>query len=305
MPDLTLDLRFLRYAILVAEHGSFRRAADTLSISQSTVSRRIRLLEHRLGISIFERSRSGARLTHAGERFIRDAAIGAGHLHRAVRDLHSAQRGYREELRIGLIASFAGGFLADLLCCFRSRYPNVDVKLEEATSQSNIDGILSGRLDAAFVLGTPQLSGSHARVLWDERIFLALPSAHGLATRKDITWEEVREETFLVSADGPGQEIEDQLGQMLCGLKFRPKMLVQKIGRENLLNMVAMGFGLTLATRSMMGASCVDLTFVPIGDHDYFVTTSVIWPSDSQNPVLNKLLELCDQLAAKRDERTS
>ena len=43
MPDLTLDLRYLKYAIHVAEAGSFRRAADRLSISQSTVSRRVQM----------------------------------------------------------------------------------------------------------------------------------------------------------------------------------------------------------------------------------------------------------------------
>lgn len=44
MPDLTLDLRYLKYAVQVAEAGSFRRAAERLSISQSTVSRRVQLL---------------------------------------------------------------------------------------------------------------------------------------------------------------------------------------------------------------------------------------------------------------------
>ena len=44
MPDLTLDLRYLKYAIQVAEAGSFRRAAERIAISQSTVSRRVQML---------------------------------------------------------------------------------------------------------------------------------------------------------------------------------------------------------------------------------------------------------------------
>ncbi|WP_312621640.1 helix-turn-helix domain-containing protein, partial [Agrobacterium pusense] len=63
MPDLALDLRYLRYALLVAEHGSFRRAADAVGMSQSTVSRRVQLLERRLGVPLFTRSRTGAKLT--------------------------------------------------------------------------------------------------------------------------------------------------------------------------------------------------------------------------------------------------
>jgi DNA-binding CsgD family transcriptional regulator len=52
MPDLALDLRYLQYAILVAEHCSIRRAADALNHSQSTVSRHILLLERRLGVQL-------------------------------------------------------------------------------------------------------------------------------------------------------------------------------------------------------------------------------------------------------------
>ena len=51
MPDLTLDLRYLKYAVQVAEAGSFRRAAERLSISQSTVSRRVQLFERNRSLS--------------------------------------------------------------------------------------------------------------------------------------------------------------------------------------------------------------------------------------------------------------
>jgi len=47
VPDLAFDLRYLKYAMLAAEHGSFRRAAEALNLSQSTISRRIQLLERR------------------------------------------------------------------------------------------------------------------------------------------------------------------------------------------------------------------------------------------------------------------
>ena len=107
MPDLAFDLRHLKYALLAAEHGSFRRVAEALNLSQSTISRRIQLLEHRIGISLFERTNSGVRPTAAGERFMREAAVGAGHLREAVNSISMAQRGHTGELRIGLMASLA------------------------------------------------------------------------------------------------------------------------------------------------------------------------------------------------------
>lgn len=101
MPDLALDLRFLRYALLVAEHGSFRRTAEALDISQSTLSRRVQLLERRIGVPLFVRIRSGVHLTLAGERFLQDAAVGAQHFDRAVSTLALARRGQLGDLRFG------------------------------------------------------------------------------------------------------------------------------------------------------------------------------------------------------------
>ena len=77
MLDLAFDLRYLNYAFIVAELGSFRRAANNLDVSQSTLTRRIQLLERRLGVALFERTRTGAKQTPLGERFLRNAAIGA------------------------------------------------------------------------------------------------------------------------------------------------------------------------------------------------------------------------------------
>jgi DNA-binding transcriptional LysR family regulator len=81
-----------------------------------------------------------------------------------------AQRGHFGELRIGLMASLASGFLADLLGAFRGRFPSIDIKLEEATAQANAAAVLNGRLDAAFITGGPRLPGCRAEMLWDERI---------------------------------------------------------------------------------------------------------------------------------------
>lgn len=297
MPDIALDLRFLKYAILVAEHGSFRRAAETLNLSQSTMSRRIHLLERRLGVPLFERSRTGTRLTPAGERFIREAAIGAGQLRQAVHTLASTQRGDGGELRIGLMASLASGFLAELLGTYRRRFPNINVKVEEATSQANAAGVLNGRLDAAFIPGNPRLPGCQTTHLWDEAIYVALPGTHRLAMSTTIGWNDIKDETFLVTADAAGPEIEDYLIRQLSASGFRPKISVQGVGRENVLNMVAKGFGITLTTSSTLGAQYPGLLFQAIDDTQEVVSSSVVWSPANPNPALKKILELSKALA--------
>src|SRR3546814_13753802 len=76
----------------------------------------------------------------------------------------------------------------------------------------------------------------------DLRIFIALPDRHLLASSRDITLQDVRGEVFLVEADAAGPAIEDYLVRQLSGPGFRPKTSIQRVGRDNLLNMVAKGF---------------------------------------------------------------
>lgn len=264
MPDLAFDLRHLKYAMLVAEHGSFRRAADVTNIPQSTISRRIQLLEAQLGVALFERSRTGSRPTHSGERFIRDATFGAEHLSRAVSDLRQLQRGYSGVLRVGLVGSLASGFLADLFCRYRRKFPNIEIIVDEDCSQSSAAAVLNGRLDVAFVCGSPQLNGCRTRELWSEHIFLAVPTWHRLASNKSVALDDARGEAFIVRAHGPGPETEDYLVRRLSAPSFRPRIVAQNVGGENLLNMVARGFGLTLTCESALGTSYSGVTFVPL-----------------------------------------
>ncbi len=113
MPDLSLDLRYLKCVLLAAEHDSFRRAAAALDLPQSTVSRRILLLEHRIGFSLFVRDRRGVTLTVAGADFLKQAVVAAWQLDRAARFALEIHRGHRGELNVGILASLAGGFLHD------------------------------------------------------------------------------------------------------------------------------------------------------------------------------------------------
>lgn len=299
MPDLAFDLRHLKYVMVVAELGSFRRAAEALDISQSTVSRRILSLERRLGISLFDRNRTGTRPTVAGEQFIQDAAFGAHHLQQAVMDLRQIRSGLRGRVRVGVTASIGSGFIAELLSHYRQRFPEVEIQFEEASPQTNAANVGSGRLDAAIVPGRLRLAGCAARQLWREPMFLALPQTHDLAVRESVSWFEVRHENFIVSDDGLGRETEAYLNNRFAGVGMRPEIAVQRVGRENLLNLVVQGFGLTLTTRSTLGLDHSKVAFVAIGDERDSIAWSVAWLDSNRNPSLRRLLELCNILAER------
>ena len=295
MPDLAFDLRHLRDAMLVAQHGSIRRAAEAADVSQSTLSRRVSSLERRLGIVLFERTRMGSRPTLVGERFLQDAEFGAEHLRRAVGDIIQIKKGSAGRLRIGVMASLAQGPLADLLATYHERFPKIEVRISEGTSQAHAVAVLNGRLDAAFIVGEPRLPGCGTRHLYDEALFVALPTSHPLAQRRRLAWRDLRHETLLAMADGSGPEVEGIIARHVSRLGFRPEIVVHQVGRDNLLNMVGNGFGLTLVASSTLGAAYPGVRFVPIEPAE-ILSWHVVWPRNNTNPALKRMIEICEAM---------
>jgi len=286
VPDIALDLRYLRYATLAAEYGSFRRVAEILSVSQSTVSRRIQILERRIGMALFDRHRSGARITAAGERFLREAAIGAKHLHQAADAIAQAKRGCTGVLRVGLTACLGNGFLAELLAAYHRRFPDIEVVFEEGTAQMTAGALAGGRLDVALMLIDLRLPGFQVEQLWEERIYVAVPASHRIVSSDGVRLGDVNEETFLVMAHAAGPEIEDYLVRELSVLGLRPAISTQQVGCENLLNMVAQGFGITLATDSVGGLAYPEVRFVPVVSIEDKFSFSAVWSETNPNPAL-------------------
>ena len=100
-----IDLVSVTQALLVAEHLSFSRAAQVLGVRQSAVSRRVRALEDKLGVSLFERDSTGVRLTEAGRRFLERTRPALSEIDHAMKAAASAGRGAEGVIRIGILAS--------------------------------------------------------------------------------------------------------------------------------------------------------------------------------------------------------
>lgn len=304
MTDLALDLRYLRSALCVAEQGSFRRAALALDLSQSTVSRRVKLLEHRLGFPLFIRNPRGVILTEAGTDFLKDAIVGARQLDRAARLATEVHRGSRGEVRIGILASLASGFLQDLLRRFRERHYEIRVELWEGTSQEAVHALAMGDLDVSFGTGQPQGPGCEALMLWRESIYAVLPMTHSLVGAESVTWENLREETFLVSRGGPGSEIQDYLIRKLSKPGFRPRMEVHDVSRTSLLDLVAMAYGVTLTCSSALRRDIHGVVFLPVSGEIDVIPSSAVWSKDNANPALRHLLSLAASIAPRHASLT-
>ncbi|WP_349643382.1 LysR family transcriptional regulator [Bradyrhizobium betae] len=128
---LTVDLQQLRFAVAASDCGSFRRAADLLSVRHSLLSRSIGQLEHLIGATIFERSSGGVRSTLAGKSVLRIARVVLEQVDALVATGRSNGRGEAGRISVGFCTSISTGNLRATLLDFKRRFPHIDLATVE------------------------------------------------------------------------------------------------------------------------------------------------------------------------------
>lgn len=287
-----MDVADLIAVRAVASSCSFRRAAESLGVRQSTLSRRVRRLEDELGVSLFERRPSGARLTYAGRRFLKASTAALDLLEEACASAGLAGVGGSGQLRIGLHASIARGFVFKVMELFRSRHAEVAIEVTEGRPEEHARALREHRLDVAFLTGERPFGDLAVEHLWTERVALVLPVSHRLARGGRFDWAMLSTERFIVSRDEPGPEIRDWLTARLGALGRRPDIRAHAVGRETLMVLVALGLGLTVVGEAATGVRYPGVAVRLLEDSADWLPFSAVWSYENDNPALRRFLSI-------------
>ncbi|WP_244406233.1 LysR family transcriptional regulator [Methylocella silvestris] len=182
------ELRDLRWAIVASQHRSLRQAAEALNVRQSTLSRRLRDLEHRLGASLFERTTGGMRPTAAGREFLEMARRIVDDVDAAFARLKTHSRGESGGLTVGVCAALSAGNLRATLMEHQDRFPNVDVKGVDGRRVGLLSDLSADAIDVAIMTAGSAAWADKALPLWSERVVAAVPEGHPLYDHEVIQW---------------------------------------------------------------------------------------------------------------------
>lgn len=184
-----LDLRLVRCFAAVAEHRHFGRAADTLHLTQPSLSRQIRRLEQQVGARLLDRTPQGTRLTDAGEVFLPRAKS----LLRASDQAVSATRAAARPSRVTIGYSM-GIIVTPAVREMRRRHPDAEVQVQYLEWNDIRAALLDHRVDALVSRLPFPTEGLHVTVLYDEPRVVVLPLDHRLAGKESVTLDDIADE---------------------------------------------------------------------------------------------------------------
>ncbi|MFS8049080.1 LysR family transcriptional regulator [Rhizobium lusitanum] len=242
---MAFTLRQLQYFVAVAEQGSVTRAAQNLSISQSSVTEALKELESDLGVELFERHPRGLSITHNGHQFLRHATK----ILATVSDARTSFSGKRNEsggtLNIGVTSLVAGYVLSDLLARYRRACPGVEVSAIEDNGGYLEHLLVGGELDVAVMVisNLRDRMALQAEILETSPYRLWLPMGHPLVSADIISVADIsREPLIMLTID----EIEENTGKLLTALGARPHVAFRTRSVEAVRSLVATGAGVAL-----------------------------------------------------------
>ena len=299
-----VTFQHLRYVIAAADNGSFRRAAEILLVRQSTLSRCIRQLEHSIGMTVFERSSGGVRATKAGLNFLRASRSILEQVASLVEAARRTGQGKGGQIAIGFSTSLSTGPLRETLMVQVERFPQIEIDFLEGFQTRLVTALLNGEIDVAILTGEQALRDCTSTPLWREHMLVALPEGHELASQEAVYWTDLRKETVVLSQYDSGRAPED-FGVSKTGSPDDPSgTKFHNVGRGAILNLVSMGFGVSLVDESDIGASIPGIVYRQIRQGVEFerVSYSAYWREDNENPALTGFLKL---LASRYPPTTS
>jgi DNA-binding transcriptional LysR family regulator len=304
-----MELRHLRYFRTVATELHFGRAAEKLHIAQPPLSHQIRQLETELGFELFNRTKRSVALTPAGQVFLTQVDRIFQQLAQAIEIGRKTSRGELGQISIGFVGSATYNVLPSILHQFRDRYPQVQIKLHELTTDRQLIWLHEGRIDIGLMrppIIEPDIS---SQVIFQESLVVALPVTHRLATMTTIDLASLATEPFILFPRQLAPGLYDPIITICQAVGFSPLVVQECIQMQTIVSLVSANLGVSILPESIQEVQRYGVVYKPIQDPIVPVSTlvrrlatiSIGWRTNDDSPTMNRLLEIALDIANSRE----
>jgi DNA-binding transcriptional LysR family regulator len=270
-----MEVHQLRYALAVADAGSFTAAARALHVSQSGVSAQVARLEHELGLHLFERGARTVTATPAGDQLLvrMRGALAAIEDIQATADQHLGL--LRGSARIGAVAGLSWPAFLDALAGLRAQHRELEISLTEGLSLHLQRQVVDGELDVAVVswARSPQ-AGLASWVAVEEHVTAVVSDTHPWAVRTSLSAADLLDGEVICMSRGTGMRA---AYEAMMRAEGHPAPVAWEVTLPSTVRALAeRGLGVGIVTSSSADPSA-DLVHLPIRSRHATSQLGVIW----------------------------
>jgi DNA-binding transcriptional LysR family regulator len=283
-----MELRHLRYFVVVAEEQNVTRAAERLHLSQPPLSRQIRDLEDELGFELFRRTAKSLALTDAGKVFLGEARAVLLRADQGVEAARAAAVQCQGKLRVGYAPSLTARFLPEALRAYATEFPGVQVTLHDLSNEECRQRLAARRLDVALTIQPAGVTkGLRFEKIAEYPVLCAVGPSHPLARQRAVKLPSLAREPFVAYAEDDYPEYVAWLRRVCRAAGFRPNIVSECDGATGLITAVESGRGLALVAATLKCFSGARLAYLPLQPRLPLLAMGAVYPAASPNVVEN------------------
>jgi DNA-binding transcriptional LysR family regulator len=286
-----IELRLYRYVSVLAEELNFTQAALRLHVSQPTLSTQIRDLEREINVKLFERTRGGQQvaLTASGHAFATEARLALVHADRAIQEACAADGIHAGTWNLGYSPLVDLRIVARVRQHLSDAHPALDVRLVSGHTAEHIDLLQRGRIHAGLVILPARENRVSFEGLHRERLVLALPKEHFLATKKHIEVTDLHELPLVKIRGDIEPRFGDSLKRLLSLIRVRPRILHEATSQGEALELVSQDGVAALTTQAAQRSATDRIVFRGFLEEILFAETSLAYFGEPTSPILRSL----------------
>lgn len=291
-----LELRQIKYFLVLAQELNFSRAAERLFITQPPLTRQIQQLEEHLDVQLFARNNKSVALTVAGQSFYEEARKIMALVHEAETRTRLVNEGKVGVLNIGIFGSAIFNDIPQLLLEFRTRYPEVNIGLYQMSKSEQIHALRTKQITIGFNRRLPVEQDIMVETVYFEPLIVAIHSNSELAQSEKIRCSDLQGVPIILYPNATRPSFADTVIALLRSNKVDVQYTQEAPDVVTALALVSSGFGACITPTS---ASRVELPNVLYRQIDIepqpTVELACLYRRGDNNPILHNFLEIIRQ----------
>ncbi len=287
-----IELRHLRYFQALAHQLHFRRAAESLYISQPGLSRQIQQLETFLDCPLFIRDKKHVELTAAGTYFQKEVDFILNQVTNACHQATMISSGRKGGIKIGFVGSAMQDIIPELIIKTTKIHPDISFSFEEMRNPLQVKMLSQGEIDLGFVRLNEVPENLEIKAIHEDTFSVVLPPDHSISSQNFKDMRQFKDDPFILFQPRYSPAYYKEVLSICEDAGYSPNIAHNSVHASTIYRLVENGLGISIIPTSLQKGYDMKVKFVELTKIRQKAKLSIVYSKKNRNPSLPLILDI-------------